>query len=127
MDIACIRETHNDRTDSEEHGEYITFYGESDRAIKHPHRKNKTEIDTNRDNKISYDDDNATTAIGNATYKAGVSIEMRNSSSICITGITRVNNRIVEIRLQSGTNAPDISLLDSYAPPSSYGHELTTD
>ena len=54
------------------------------------------------------------------TYKAGTSIAIKTNLSEYILSITRVNPRIMEIRIKTGKLTKNLSILNTYAPDSNY-------
>ena len=99
IDIACIQETHNERTDAVASLEYTIYFGGND-------TRNET---------IPTQDDN--------TRRAGVAIAIKNSLIPNVKGIYKTNGRIMEIRIKTGNSIKNISILNTYAPHVGYPAE----
>ena len=96
IDIACIQETHNERTDSIKINEYHIFFGGSDTL-------------TNSNNNIS--------------HPGGTAIIIRQTLIQHIQKVIRINGRIMEIRLKTGLKNQTLSILNTYAPHMGYQNE----
>ena len=89
-----MRETHNGRIDSIHIDNYTIYFGRSITKINKSHSK-----------------------IG------GISSIIHNSIIPNITQINRLNGIIMEIRLKTGKNIPDISSLNTYDPHMGYNFD----
>ena len=96
IDIACIQETHNDRTDSIKINDYDIFFCGPDTMI-------------NPNNAIS--------------HPGGTAIIIHHTLTQHIQKIIRVSGRIMEIRLKTGLGNKILSILNTYAPHMGYQTE----
>ena len=81
IDVACIKETHNDRNDRQTYTDYTIFYSAADKAIQN--RNNNTHWGNNW---------------------RGVAIITKNDYVDNIKPINRVYSRIIGIKLKHGIN-----------------------
>ena len=95
VDIACIQETHNERNDNVDIGNYKIFFGGNGKISDSIH---ETKINT----------------------KSGVAIAIRKTLSNNIKQVIRINGRLMELRLKTGSNLPTISILNTYTPHMGY-------
>ena len=99
IDIACIQETHNERTDTFEEQNYTFFFGGNDCNAEN----NNTDDELNK--------------------KAGVAIIIKNTLVPYIKTIHKINGRIMEIRIKTDKSLKDLSILNTYAPHMGYSAE----
>ena len=104
IEIARIQETHNGRIDSEQYNNYTILYGGCN-----------TDKKTNDEHKYTNNKGNC--------YSSGVAIAIHNNIKHSICNVTRINDRIMELRLNTENKINNISIANSYAHPNYYDND----
>ena len=103
IDIACIQETHNDRIDTQIIGGYKIFYGG---------------CNTKQNNNAPKSSENKTE--DKIPFQSVVAIAIKANLTNFILNITRINGRIMELRLQTGKLTKNLSIINTYEPDINY-------